>query len=1097
MELHNESLVSIPGFVRIKQKIREKKFKGPKVAGGIGVFVRSEIVHLVELVENKCVDSIWVKISKNQLDEEEDIFIGTYYISPQNSKQIPKDYDFFSEVNAEISYFGKKGTILLQGDLNCRIGQDSDYVYGDKSDELLGIENFSNQNTRNSEDKTSNARGSDLLDLCKLNDLLILNGRTTGDIFGKFTNHNWNGSSVVDYIIVPNEFYDNVSNFSVSDYVPWISDHCMIKTTIKVSNLDKIEMPKNELSSFHPGFLWNEQTRCKFEENLNLPYFQEKFEATCTLENVNPLKIATEIKSLLMENSKLSLKVKKIPSSNQGVESEPWFDHECREKKDELRSLANKLRKKPSSGDLDIRNSLFMAKRNFKRIIATKKRHCRQKAVAELENKKTDGSPKEFWNLFRKISPKSKKNTVMPNMSKFVEHFKKISNSSRPLDIPPVCSDVGPLDFTITSEELLKAAEKLKFGKAFGFDLMCNEMIIALVKTHPKIILKLFNTTLFSNEVVPDWVIGMIVPLFKDGSKLDPNNYRGITLMSCLGKLFLSILNGRLTTYALDNQLLTKSALGFVAGNRCSDAHVIIHNLVNKVCHQDRNYIYSCFVDFKKAFDSVPRDLLLKKLLATGVSGKFFNIIRYIYTMDKACVKLGNSYSEFFELSLGVRQGCILSPLLFNIFISDLAKKFETMENGFSVGEVKINSLFWADDLVLFAKSKEDLDNLLKTLEVYCKENEIAINTKKTKCMIFNKGGRLMRRAFYLDGVLLENVRSYKYLGFLITPSGEIHTGLKDLRDRAMKAYMKIKHDMGVSFNQNIPTTLSLIDALVKPILLYCADFWGCLKLPKNNPFENLHMMMCKHLLGVQKQTTNLGVLLELGRIPLHLFASKFAIKNWERIQKGFGNSILLESCKSSALEGGWMCKIKSTLETNGMLNFFDNLPDSIYPFVHKKLFDRLKDNFYQMAFSEIGKQDSKLRTYALFKREAGFENYLMEMKNVSDRVLVSKFRLSNHRLMIEVGRHSGIPKEQRFCPFCPSWVENEAHFLFCCPTYKHLRGRYLNPVFNSHGITFRHLPHDARLQILLNNPDQNTCKFIALSMDLRQFLTAKPRIPN
>ena len=78
------------------------------MAGGIGVFVRSEIVHLVELVENKCVDSIWVKISKNQLDEEEDIFIGTYYISPQNSKQIPKDYDFFSEVNAEISYFGKK-----------------------------------------------------------------------------------------------------------------------------------------------------------------------------------------------------------------------------------------------------------------------------------------------------------------------------------------------------------------------------------------------------------------------------------------------------------------------------------------------------------------------------------------------------------------------------------------------------------------------------------------------------------------------------------------------------------------------------------------------------------------------------------------------------------------------------------------------------------------------------------------------------------------------------------------------------------------------------------------------------------------------------
>ena len=360
--------------------------------------------------------------------------------------------------------------------------------------------------------------------------------------------------------------------------------------------------------------------------------------------------------------------------------------------------------------------------------------------------------------------------------------------------------------------------------------------------------------------------------------------------------------------------------------------------------------------------------------------------------------------------------------------------------------------------------------------------------------MIFNKGGRLMRRHFCLDGVPLENVRSYKYLGFLITPSGEINTGLKDLRDRAMKAYMKIKSDMGVSFNQNIPTTLSLIDALVKPILLYCADFWGCLKLPRNNPIENLHMMICKHILGVQKQTTNLGFLLELGRIPLNKFASKFSIKNWERIQKGIGNVILLESCKHSLDDGGWTFKIKSTLETNGMLNFFDNVPDSIHPFIHKRLFERLKDNFHQTAFGEIGKADSKLRTYAIFKREVGFENYLMEIKNVSDRVLVSKFRLSNHRLMIEVGRHNGVPKEQRVCPFCPSWVENETHFLFSCPTYTHLRRTYLDPVYNPLGQFFRGLPHDARLQILLTNPDQRTCKFIALSMDLRQFLTAKPK---
>ena len=134
-------------------------------------------------------------------------------------------------------------------------------------------------------------------------------------------------------------------------------------------------------------------------------------------------------------------------------------------------------------------------------------------------------------------------------------------------------------------------------------------------------------------------------------------------------------------------------------------------------------------------------------------------------------------------------------------------------------------------------------------------------------------------QTFHLDGTKLEMVRSYKYLGFVITPSGEITTGLKDLRDRASKGFMKMRNDMGPSFNEDILGTLLLIESLIKPILLYASDFWGCLKLPKNNPIENLHMMMCKQLLGVQRQTTNIGVLLELGRIPLNVFASKFAIK--------------------------------------------------------------------------------------------------------------------------------------------------------------------------------------------------------------------------
>ena len=233
------------------------------------------------------------------------------------------------------------------------------------------------------------------------------------------------------------------------------------------------------------------------------------------------------------------------------------------------------------------------------------------------------------------------------------------------------------------------------------------------------------------------------------------------------------------------------------------------------------------------------------KLLKYGINGKFFNIIRNIYTKDKACVKLKGKCSECFDINIGVRQGCILSPLLFNIFLCDLAKSLLEIEC-ISLGN--INSLFWADDLVMFSDSETGLQKLLEILEGYCKENELTINTKKTKCMIFNSSGRLLLRPFFLNNVQLECVRSYKYLGFIITPSGECSTGLKDLKDRGFKAFMKIKNDLGANFNFDVPLILSLVQSLVKPILLYASDFWGCLKFPKNNPIETFYLSILKQI---------------------------------------------------------------------------------------------------------------------------------------------------------------------------------------------------------------------------------------------------------
>ena len=154
----------------------------------------------------------------------------------------------------------------------------------------------------------------------------------------------------------------------------------------------------------------------------------------------------------------------------------------------------------------------------------------------------------------------------------------------------------------------------------------------------------------------------------------------------------------------------------------------------------------------------------------------------------------------------------------------------------------------------------------------------------------------------------------YKYLGFMVTPLGEITTGLKDLKDRVLRAVAKIMKKQGFLFRKSPLINLKLFKALVEPILLYASDFWGILKHPQNNPIENVHMSFCKQLLGVQKQTTNIGVLLELGLIPLKLFAIKNAIKNWGRIaSKTQCNDMVIKSYANAVAQNLTFQKVLKT----------------------------------------------------------------------------------------------------------------------------------------------------------------------------------------
>ena len=160
----------------------------------------------------------------------------------------------------------------------------------------------------------------------------------------------------------------------------------------------------------------------------------------------------------------------------------------------------------------------------------------------------------------------------------------------------------------------------MKPGKASGLDQITNEMLIILVQLYPDSFCKLFTKILYENKFPRAWITGMLLPLHKKGSKSCVGNYRGIMLLSCLGKLFSAIINESLLNFLHQNNILAKEQVGLMRGNRTSDNLIILHGLIHQNFKKGKK-LYACFIDFEKAFDSVSRHLLLEKLKNCGVRG--------------------------------------------------------------------------------------------------------------------------------------------------------------------------------------------------------------------------------------------------------------------------------------------------------------------------------------------------------------------------------------------------------------------------------------------------------------------------------------------
>ena len=260
-------------------------------------------------------------------------------------------------------------------------------------------------------------------------------------------------------------------------------------------------------------------------------------------------------------------------------------------------------------------------------------------------------------------------------------------------------------------------------------------MIKASINDLMPVYYKLFNAVLNSGSMPQTWCGGLITPIYKSGGRSDPSNYRGICVSSCLGKLFCSILNQRLLEYVTTNHILHKSQIGFMPNNRTADHVFTLRTLINKYVHNHNGKIYACFVDFRKAFDSVWHNGLLNKLLQINLGGSFYNLIKSLYSKSSCSIKIDQYQTRPFRYTRGVRQGCILSPLLFNLYINDLPFSFENILSDPFVlpNGTKLNALLYADDLIILSRCKTGLQNCLNTLATFCNTWMLSVNPKKPR----------------------------------------------------------------------------------------------------------------------------------------------------------------------------------------------------------------------------------------------------------------------------------------------------------------------------------------------------------------------------
>ena len=486
----------------------------------------------------------------------------------------------------------------------------------------------------------------------------------------------------------------------------------------------------------------------------------------------------------------------------------------------------------------------------------------------------------------------------------------------------------------VSVEDVRKAVKKLKKGKSPGIDGITSEMLKCGGEALLEWLTRVCRVCV-SGECVPnDWVRAIVVPLYKGkGDRNECKNYRGISLLSIAGKVYGRILIERVR--ALTEGMIGDEQCGFRSGRGCVDQVFVMKQMSEKFCGKNKK-LYVAYMDLEKAYDRIDRDAMWRVLSMYGINGKLLAAVKSLYERSEARVRVCREEGEWFRVRVGLRQGCVMSPWLFNVFMDGVMK--EVRERAGDVGatlwdarrdsEWKVEWLMFADDTVLVSDSEEKLERLVHEFGRVCHRWKLKVNEGKSKVMEIGKNREEEEVNVSLNGRRMEEVETYRYLGVDVSNDSGMSEEVNHRIGEARRAWGALK-DVWKKRHISREAKVGMYEGIIEPSLLYGCETW-VLNVHDRRRMEAVEMDCLRNICKLRRvdRVSNGEIRRRCGKNVSVSQRMDQGVLRWFGHVERMGDERLVKRVYESEVTGvrrrgrprkSWMNGVKEALERKGL----------------------------------------------------------------------------------------------------------------------------------------------------------------------------------